>query len=89
MTTTESWASPAWLSAEEIKRLTASSPSACIPNNRGSRGAKRDKFKEITLAYHVLRDAERRVRYDIEAMERDLDETERNLAAAAETVANG
>jgi curved DNA-binding protein len=48
-----------------------------------------EQFKEVTLAYHVLRDTERRGRYDIESMERDLDASERNLAAAAETLANG
>jgi curved DNA-binding protein len=47
-----------------------------------------DRFKEITVAYHVLRDAERRVRYDIEAMEADLDASERELNSAAEMVAN-
>ena len=48
-----------------------------------------ERFKEITVAYHVLRDAERRVRYDIEAMEADLDASERELNAAKEILANG
>ncbi|MET0680066.1 MAG: DnaJ C-terminal domain-containing protein [Burkholderiales bacterium] len=48
-----------------------------------------ERFKEITVAYHVLRDAERRVRYDIEAMEADLDASERELKAAKEILANG
>jgi curved DNA-binding protein len=48
-----------------------------------------EKFKEITVAYHVLRDAERRVRYDIEAMEADLDASERELNEAKEILANG
>jgi len=48
-----------------------------------------ERFKEITLAYHVLRDAERRVRYDIEAMEADLDQSERELNAAKEILGNG
>jgi curved DNA-binding protein len=48
-----------------------------------------ERFKEITVAYHVLRDAERRVRYDIEAMEADLDESERELNAAKEILENG
>jgi curved DNA-binding protein len=48
-----------------------------------------ERFKEITVAYHVLRDAERRVRYDIEAMEADLDASERELDAAKEILANG
>jgi curved DNA-binding protein len=48
-----------------------------------------ERFKEITVAYHVLRDAERRVRYDIEAMEADLDASERDLNAAKEILANG
>jgi curved DNA-binding protein len=48
-----------------------------------------ERFKEITVAYHVLRDAERRVRYDIEAMEADLDASERELDAAREILANG
>lgn len=47
-----------------------------------------ERFKEITVAYQVLRDADRRVRYDIEAMEADLDESERELNAARETLAN-
>ncbi len=42
-----------------------------------------DRFKEITLAYQVLRDIDRRVRYDLEAMERELEATERELSAAA------
>ena len=42
-----------------------------------------DRFKEITLAYQVLRDAERRVRYDLEAMERELEVAERELNADA------
>lgn len=48
-----------------------------------------ERFKEITVAYHVLRDAERRVRYDIESMEADLDASERELNAAKEILANG
>ena len=48
-----------------------------------------ERFKEITVAYQVLRDAERRVRYDIEAMEADLDASERELNAAREILANG
>jgi curved DNA-binding protein len=48
-----------------------------------------ERFKEITVAYHVLRDAERRVRYDVEAMEADLDASERELNAAKEILANG
>jgi curved DNA-binding protein len=48
-----------------------------------------ERFKEITVAYHVLRDAERRVRYDVEAMEADLDASERELNAAREILANG
>jgi curved DNA-binding protein len=48
-----------------------------------------ERFKEITVAYHVLRDVERRVRYDIEAMEADLDASERELDAARELLANG
>jgi curved DNA-binding protein len=48
-----------------------------------------ERFKEITVAYHVLRDAERRVRYDIEAMQADLDASERELNAAKEILANG
>jgi len=50
-----------------------------------------DRFKEITLAYQVLRDAERRVRYDLEAMERELEATERefNAEAAGAAVNNG
>jgi curved DNA-binding protein len=48
-----------------------------------------ERFKEITVAYHVLRDAERRVRYDIEAMEADLDASERELNAAREILSNG
>jgi curved DNA-binding protein len=75
-------------SAEEIKAAYRKLAQRLHPDvSREPRSE--EQFKEITLAYHVLRDAERRVRYDIEAMERDLDETERNLAAAAETVANG
>ena len=48
-----------------------------------------ERFKEITVAYHVLRDAERRVRYDLESMEADLDASERELNAAKEILANG
>ena len=48
-----------------------------------------ERFKEITVAYQVLRDTERRVRYDIEAMEADLDASERELNAAKEILANG
>ena len=48
-----------------------------------------ERFKEITVAYQVLRDTERRVRYDIEAMEADLDASERELNAAREILANG
>jgi len=48
-----------------------------------------ERFKHITVAYHVLRDAERRVRYDVEAIEADLAESERQLNEAAEAVANG
>ncbi len=48
-----------------------------------------ERFKEITVAYHVLRDTDRRVRYDIEALEADLDESERELNAAREILANG
>jgi curved DNA-binding protein len=43
--------------------------------------AAEDRFKEITLAYQVLRDSEKRVRYDLEAMERELAATERELSA--------
>jgi curved DNA-binding protein len=48
-----------------------------------------ERFKQITAAYHTLRDAERRVRYDIEAMEADLDQSERELNAAKEILTNG
>jgi curved DNA-binding protein len=48
-----------------------------------------ERFKEITVAYHVLRNAERRVRYDIEALEADLDASERELNAAREILLNG
>ena len=48
-----------------------------------------EQFKEVTVAYHVLRDAERRVRYDIEAMQADLDASERELNAVRETLENG
>ena len=48
-----------------------------------------ERFKEIAVAYHVLRDADRRVRYDIEAMEADLEASERELNAAREILANG
>ena len=66
--------------AEEIKAAYRRLARRFHPDTSDEPGSE-DRFKEITLAYQVLRDAERRVRYDLEAMERELEATERELNA--------
>ena len=68
--------------AEEIKAAYRRLARRFHPDTSEEPGSE-DRFKEITLAYQVLRDAERRVRYDLEAMERELEASERELNADA------
>jgi curved DNA-binding protein len=72
--------------AEEIKAAYRRLARQYHPDASSDPGAE-DRFKEITLAYQVLRDMDTRVRYDLEAMERELEATERELSAAAEAEA--
>jgi len=67
-------------SPEEIKAAYRRLAQRFHPDTSSDPGAE-DRFKEITLAYQVLRDMEKRVRYDLEAMERELEATERELRA--------
>lgn len=67
-------------SPEEIKAAYRRLARRYHPDTSGDPGAE-DRFKEITLAYQVLRDIDKRVRYDLEAMERELEATERELRA--------
>jgi curved DNA-binding protein len=67
-------------SPEEIKAAYRRLARQYHPDTSSDPGAE-DRFKEITLAYQVLRDMEKRVRYDLEAMERELEATERELRA--------
>ena len=67
-------------SPEEIKAAYRRLARRYHPDTSGDPGAE-DRFKEITLAYQVLRDMDQRVRYDLEAMERELEATERELSA--------
>jgi len=68
--------------AEEIKAAYRRLARRFHPDTSEEPGSE-DRFKEIALAYQVLRDAERRVRYDLEAMERELEASERELSAEA------
>jgi curved DNA-binding protein len=77
-------------SPEEIKAAYRRLARRYHPDTSRDPGAE-DRFKEITLAYQVLRDMDKRVRYDLEAMERELEATERELRADeadGETTAN-
>jgi curved DNA-binding protein len=65
-------------SPEEIKAAYRRLARRFHPDTSEDPGAE-DRFKEITLAYQVLRDNDKRVRYDLEAMERELAATEREL----------
>jgi len=67
-------------SPEEIKVAYRRLARRYHPDTSRDPGAE-DRFKEITLAYQVLRDMDKRVRYDLEAMERELKATERELSA--------
>ena len=67
-------------SPEEIKVAYRRLARRYHPDTSRDPGAE-DRFKEITLAYQVLRDMDKRVRYDLEAMERELEATERELSA--------
>ncbi len=67
-------------SPEEIKAAYRRLARQYHPDTSRDPGAE-DRFKEITLAYQVLRDMDKRVRYDLEAMERELEATERELRA--------
>lgn len=67
-------------SADEIKAAYRRLARRYHPDTSRDPGAE-DRFKEITLAYQVLRDIDQRVRYDLEAMERELEATERELSA--------
>ncbi len=67
-------------SPEEIKVAYRRLARRYHPDTSHDPGAE-DRFKEITLAYQVLRDMDKRVRYDLEAMERELEATERELSA--------
>jgi curved DNA-binding protein len=71
-------------SAEEIKAAYRRLARRYHPDTSGGAPGAEDRFKEITLAYQVLRDMDQRVRYDLEAMERELEATEREFAAEAE-----
>jgi len=73
-------------SPEEIKAAYRRLARRFHPDASADPGAE-DRFKEITLAYQVLRDNEKRVRYDLEAMERELEATERELNDAAPAAA--
>jgi len=68
-------------SPEEIKVAYRRLARRFHPDTSRDPGAE-DRFKEIALAYQVLRDMDQRVRYDLEAMERELEATERELSAA-------
>jgi curved DNA-binding protein len=70
-------------SPEEIKAAYRRLARRYHPDTSRDPGAE-DRFKEITLAYQVLRDMDKRVRYDLEAMERELEATERELSAESE-----
>jgi curved DNA-binding protein len=67
-------------SPEEIKAAYRRLARRYHPDASDDPGAE-DRFKEITLAYQVLRDMDKRVRYDLDAMERELEATERELRA--------
>ncbi len=69
-------------SPEEIKAAYRRLAQRYHPDASSDPGAE-DRFKEITLAYQVLRDMEQRVRYDLAAMERELEATARELSTAA------
>jgi curved DNA-binding protein len=71
-------------SPEEIKAAYRRLAQRFHPDSSNDPGAE-DRFKEITLAYQVLRDMEKRVRYDLDAMARELEATERELSAGAAT----
>jgi curved DNA-binding protein len=71
-------------SAEEIKAAYRRLARRYHPDTSGGAPGAEDRFKEITLAYQVLRDMDQRVRYDLEAMERELEATEREFAAEAD-----
>jgi curved DNA-binding protein len=73
-------------SPEEIKAAYRRLAQRFHPDTSEDPGAE-DRFKEITLAYQVLRDNEKRVRYDLEAMERELEATERELNGGAPAAA--
>jgi curved DNA-binding protein len=68
-------------SPEEIKAAYRRLARRFHPDASSEPGAE-DRFKEVTLAYQVLRDMDQRVRYDLEAMERELEATERELNAS-------
>ena len=70
-------------SPEEIKAAYRRLARRFHPDTSRDPGAE-DRFKEITLAYQVLRDMDKRVRYDLEAMERELVATERELSAESD-----
>jgi curved DNA-binding protein len=70
--------------AEEIKAAYRRLARRYHPDTSGGTPDAEDRFKEITLAYQVLRDMDQRVRYDLEAMERELAATEREFAAEAD-----
>jgi len=70
-------------SPEEIKAAYRRLARRFHPDTSRDPGAE-DRFKELTLAYQVLRDMDKRVRYDLEAMERELVATERELSAESD-----
>jgi curved DNA-binding protein len=64
--------------ADEIKAAYRRRAQRLHPDISSDPGAE-ERFKELTRAYSVLRDPDARVRYEIEAMERELEVREQQL----------